>query len=112
MLAIDTRALPQARTAGSCTKHIVQRRGFVVRYRPGRFQVSDFTPEMRSEVPPTPDPTDFTLGGYTGPSRAIEGIGFWPRVAARLIDIVVMTFLGSVAGALFALIAKYRAAGV
>jgi uncharacterized RDD family membrane protein YckC len=67
---------------------------------------------MRPEVPRTPDPTDFTLGGYTGLSRVIEGVGFWPRVAARLIDIVVMTFLASMAGALFAVIAKYRAAGV
>ena len=74
--------------------------------------MSDFTPEMRPEVPRTPDPTDFTLGGYTGPSRVIEGVAFWPRVAARLIDIVVMTLLGSVAGALFAMVAKYHATGV
>jgi uncharacterized RDD family membrane protein YckC len=90
--------------------------------------VSDFTPELPSAVPPAPDPTDFTLGGYTGPSRVIEGVSFWPRVAARLIDIVVLVFLASLAGALFGvvltivatstgqpvglMIAKYRAAGV
>ncbi len=90
--------------------------------------MSDFTPKLPSDVPPAQDPTDFTLGGYTGPSRVIEGVGFWPRVAARLIDVVVLVFLASLAGALFGavltivaiatghpvglVIAKYRAAGV
>jgi uncharacterized RDD family membrane protein YckC len=64
----------------------------------------DFIPQTPSKVPSAPDPTDFTLGGYTGPSHVIEGVGFWPRVAARLIDIVVMTFLGYMAGTLFAII--------
>jgi uncharacterized RDD family membrane protein YckC len=60
----------------------------------------------------TPDPTDFTLGGYTGPSRVIEGVAFWPRVAARLIDIVVLVFLASLAGAVLAVITKHRGAGI
>lgn len=88
----------------------------------------DFIPELPPEAPRAPDPTDFTLGGYTGPSRVIEGVGFWPRVAARLIDIVVLMLLASLAGALFGavltivaistgqsvslMIAKYRVAGV
>ena len=90
--------------------------------------MSDFTPELPSDVPRATDPTDFTLGGYTGPARVIEGVSFWPRVAARLIDIVVLMFLASLAGALFGvvltivaistgqpvglMIAKYRVAGV
>ena len=90
--------------------------------------MSDFTPKLPSEVPRAPDPTDFTLGGYTGPSHAIEGVSFWPRVAARLIDIVVLMLLASLAGAVFGavltivaiatghpvglVIAKHRAAGV
>lgn len=86
--------------------------------------MSDLTPEL----PPGPDPTHFTLGGYASGSGAIEGVSFWPRVAARLIDIVVMTGLGSIAGAIFgvvlvivatilrqpqaALTAKYHRAGI
>ena len=64
--------------------------------------MSDFTP-VPSELPPEPDPTHFTLGGYTGPSRVIEGVDFWPRVGARMIDAAVMTFFGFIAGAIFAL---------
>jgi uncharacterized RDD family membrane protein YckC len=63
--------------------------------------LSDLTSQLPSELPPEPDPTHFTLGGYTGPSRVIEGVSFWPRVGARMIDIVVMTFLGFIAGVLF-----------
>jgi uncharacterized RDD family membrane protein YckC len=76
---------------------LVLTRSFVVLYRPREAHLSDLTPELPAE----PDPTHFTLGGYTGPSRVIEGISFWPRVAARMIDIVVMTFFGFVAGAMF-----------
>ena len=75
--------------------------------------MSDFTPELPSDVPRAPDPTDFTLGGYTGPARVIEGVSFWPRVAARLIDVVVLMFLASLAGQPVGLMnAKYRVAGV
>jgi NhaP-type Na+/H+ or K+/H+ antiporter len=31
----------------------------------------------------------FSFGGYLGTPGAIEGVGFWPRAAARLIDTVV-----------------------
>lgn len=72
----------------------------------------DFTPEVPSKVPPAPDPTDFTLGGYTGPSHVIEGVGFLPRVAARLIDVVVLLLLASLAGALLSVITKHRGAGI
>jgi len=84
--------------------------------------------DLNPELPPEPDPTHFTLGGYASGSGAIEGVSFWPRVAARLIDIVVMTGLGSIAGAIFgvvlvivatilrqpqaALAAKYHRAGI
>ena len=93
-------------------EHVVPRRGFVVRYRPKEPDLSDFTPEPRSQMSRTPDPTDFTLGGYTGPSRVIEGVKFWPRVAARLIDSVVLVFLASLAGALFGVVTKHRATGI
>lgn len=66
--------------------------------------MSDFTSQLPSEQPPEPDPTHFTLGGYTGPSRVIEGVSFWPRVGARLIDAVVMIFLGFIAGGIFAVV--------
>jgi uncharacterized RDD family membrane protein YckC len=66
--------------------------------------LSDLTPRVPSDLPLEPDPTHFTLGGYTGPSRLIEGVSFWPRVGARMIDIAVMTFLGFVAGALFGVV--------
>jgi hypothetical protein len=107
---------------------LVLGRGFVVRYRSREARLSDLTSRLASERPQEPDPTNFTLGGYIGPSRVIEGVSFWPRVAARLIDIVVLVFLASLAGALFGvvltivatstgqpvglMIAKYRAAGV
>jgi len=60
--------------------------------------------DLTSQLPSEPDPTHFTLGGYTGPSRVIEGVSFWPRVAARMIDIAVMTVLGFIAGALFGVV--------
>ena len=63
--------------------------------------MSDLKSQLPSGLPPEPDPTHFTLGGYTGPSRVIEGVSFWPRVGARMIDIVVMTFLAFIAGLLF-----------
>jgi|SRR5215472_6781864 len=107
---------------------VVLGRGFVVRYRSWEARLSDFTSRLPSERPQEPDPTHFTLGGYTGPSRVIEGVSFWPRVAARLIDVVVLTFLAYLARALFRvvltivaistgqpvglMIAKYRVAGV
>jgi uncharacterized RDD family membrane protein YckC len=74
--------------------------------------LSDFTPELRSKEPRAPDPTNFTVGGYTGPSHAIEGVGFWPRVAARLIDSVVLAASAYLAGDLFVAIAKHRVNGI
>lgn len=68
--------------------------------------MSDLIPEL----PHTPDPTHFTLGGYTGPSRVIEGVDFWPRVGARMIDVAVMTFLGFIAGAIFGAVLAITAA--
>lgn len=41
---------------------------------------------------PTPSPAplpQFTFGGYTGTPGGLEGVPFWPRVGARLIDLVV-----------------------
>ena len=66
--------------------------------------MSDLRSQIPSELPTEPDPTHFTLGGYTGPSRVIEGVSFWPRVGARMIDVAVMTFFDFIAGAIFGVV--------
>ncbi len=45
---------------------------------------------MSSSSPaPSPLPSvELTFGGYAGQPRQLEGVGFWPRVLARLIDLV------------------------
>jgi uncharacterized RDD family membrane protein YckC len=78
--------------------------GFRSTLSPREAHLSDLTPQLPPELPAEPDPTHFTLGGYTGPSRVIEGVSFWPRVGARMIDIAVMTFLGFIAGAIFGVV--------
>ncbi|HXY10094.1 MAG TPA: RDD family protein [Terriglobales bacterium] len=51
------------------------------------------------------------LGPYTSPPSEIEGVSFWPRVAARVIDFIVHYLLSLVSGFLFAVLLLIAAAG-
>lgn len=57
---------------------------------------------MSSIVPvPSPDPSTpepFSLGGYAGQTGGIDGVGFWPRAGARVIDLVVHLFVSLCTG--------------
>jgi uncharacterized RDD family membrane protein YckC len=50
--------------------------------------------------PPAPAP-QFSFGGYAAGPEQIEGVGFWPRVGARLIDFVVQYIVAICAGLVF-----------
>jgi uncharacterized RDD family membrane protein YckC len=50
-----------------------------------------------SSLPP-PAPPTLSFGGYIDQPGVIEGVGFWPRVAARLIDLIVHYFVSISAG--------------
>jgi uncharacterized RDD family membrane protein YckC len=61
--------------------------------------------------PPAPiniEPPSF--GGYAGLPGAIEGVGFWPRVGARVIDLIVHSLLGTCTGFLFGILLAIAAA--
>lgn len=45
----------------------------------------------------------FSFGGYLGTPAGIEGVGFWPRFAARLIDICVHVCASFMAGIVLAI---------
>jgi uncharacterized RDD family membrane protein YckC len=54
-------------------------------------------------------PRSFSFGRYIAKPGAIEGVGFWPRVAARLIDAVVhnvVAFVGFLSGIVLAIVAS------
>jgi uncharacterized RDD family membrane protein YckC len=61
---------------------------------------------------PAPAP-QFTFGGYSTDEHALIGVGFWPRVAARLIDTVVhqviALFSGFFIGIVIAIAAVFSA---
>jgi uncharacterized RDD family membrane protein YckC len=66
----------------------------------------------------TPDPsaplmglTTLSFGGYAAQSDAIVGVGFWPRVASRLIDTAVDYGVGYFSGHLFARLVILAAGG-
>jgi uncharacterized RDD family membrane protein YckC len=44
------------------------------------------------------------FGGYTGIAGGIEGVGFWPRAVARLLDDVVHIVIGFVTGIVFGIV--------
>src|SRR4051812_5224824 len=52
-------------------------------------------------LPSSPQPPQFTFGGYTGQPGGFVGVGFWPRVGARVIDLVVHYVLYLVASVVF-----------
>ncbi len=43
----------------------------------------------------------FSFGGYVGTPGALEGVGFWPRAAARVIDWIVHYIVSICAGIIF-----------
>ncbi len=48
----------------------------------------------------TPEPT-FHFGGYLDDKPGPDGVGFWPRAGARIIDTILHTLVGIVAGLAF-----------
>jgi uncharacterized RDD family membrane protein YckC len=54
---------------------------------------------------PTPAPIHIeppSFGGYAGQPGEIRGVGFWPRVGARILDTIVAAVVGFFAGLVFA----------
>jgi hypothetical protein len=60
----------------------------------------------------TPSPVPLPLlsfAGYTGAPGGLEGVPFWPRVGARLIDLVVHYVIAVASGVIFGtLLASWR----
>ena len=52
-----------------------------------------------------------SLRAYAGEPGAIEGVGFWPRVAARVIDFVVHYIVGLATGVVFGIFIVIGSAG-
>jgi len=66
----------------------------------------------------TPDPANppagiqlSALAGYDGLPRAVQGVGFWPRVLARVIDLAVHFVASFFAGLLFVILLVIAASG-
>jgi uncharacterized RDD family membrane protein YckC len=56
-------------------------------------------------VPPLPITVEApSFGGYSGLPGAIEGVSFWPRFAARVIDTIVHYLVSLIAGFLFGIL--------
>jgi uncharacterized RDD family membrane protein YckC len=54
---------------------------------------------------PPPAPIDIeppSFGGYRGQPGEIRGVGFWPRVGARILDTILAAVVGFFAGLVFA----------
>jgi uncharacterized RDD family membrane protein YckC len=67
------------------------------------------TPTPGTAPPPAPGGApSFSLGGYIGTPGALEGVGFWPRAGARIIDLVLhyiaSIFAGLVLGILIGIL--------
>jgi uncharacterized RDD family membrane protein YckC len=62
------------------------------------------------ELPSQPEGIRLSvLDAYTGQPGSPLGVGFWPRVAARLIDLVVHSIIGICAGVLFGILVALAA---
>jgi hypothetical protein len=60
---------------------------------------------VRRVVPPAPPMFEVgSFGGYLDNAVAIEGVSFWPRVAARVIDLLVHYFIGFGAAMFFGIL--------
>jgi uncharacterized RDD family membrane protein YckC len=65
-----------------------------------------------SDPPPVALTNDFpTFGGYSSQPGELEGVGFWPRAAARIIDTVVHYVVGIFSGILFGILVFIASAG-
>jgi uncharacterized RDD family membrane protein YckC len=70
---------------------------------------------MSTPVPEFPDaagssPT-FTFGGYATEAEGLPGVSFWPRVAARVIDLVVHYCVSFAAGIFFTILLAAASGG-
>jgi uncharacterized RDD family membrane protein YckC len=61
-------------------------------------------------LPAPPAVESFSFGGYVGTPGGIEGVGFWQRVGARIIDLLVHYFVSLCAGFLFGILLAIAAA--
>lgn len=52
-----------------------------------------------------------SFGGYAAPLASFQGVTFWPRLVARVIDLLVHYFVSFLAGLLFVLILAIAAGG-
>src|SRR5580698_10008052 len=70
---------------------------------------------MSTPVPEFPDAAGespiFTFGGYAAGPAALVGISFWPRVAARVIDLVVHYCVAFAAGIFFTILLAAASGG-
>jgi uncharacterized RDD family membrane protein YckC len=62
--------------------------------------------------PPSGPPILLTsLGGYLGPEGGLQGVSFWPRVGARVIDLIVHYCVSFFAGILFVILLAAASGG-
>jgi len=69
---------------------------------------------VASSLEPPPLPTfsmePFTFGGYAATAGELSGVGFWPRVAARMVDLVAHYLIGICTGMFFGFLIGVAAA--
>jgi uncharacterized RDD family membrane protein YckC len=61
-------------------------------------------------LPVSPSFEPFTFGGYAAQPGVIEGVGFWPRVVARVIDMIVHYLIALCTGVFFGILLAIAAA--
>ena len=70
---------------------------------------------MSTPVPEFPQPvassTTFSFGGYAAEPVGFAGVSFWPRVGARLIDLVVHYIVAFAAGVFFTILLAAASGG-
>lgn len=54
-----------------------------------------------SSTSPEREPEPLSFGGYSKTSKSLEGVGFWPRFVARMIDTLAHFFIALVTGFAF-----------
>jgi uncharacterized RDD family membrane protein YckC len=61
-------------------------------------------PPPGGQPPAASSPAQFSFGGYVSTPGGLEGVGFWPRVGGRLIDLVIHYISNIVGGLVFGLV--------
>src|SRR4051812_48948380 len=62
-------------------------------------------------IPDSPSPAEsFSFGGYAEQTQGLKGVGFWPRVGARVIDIITHFLISLFAGGLMGFLVAIAAA--